>query len=77
MDGTATWFVGYLSRYSLGVQQIERVLVEVDLAEQEVEEVGPLVPPVTEQLGVIGRHDDGLAVHERGQILRLFSRGCT
>ena len=46
-----------------GVIGLHHVLVVVHLAEQEVQEVGALEPPVAEQLGVVGAHDEGRPVH--------------
>jgi hypothetical protein len=67
----ATWLVGYSRRYPLGVIGATAALVVLHLAEEELEKHRPLVPPVTEELRVVGRHDDGTTVHVRAQVLDL------
>ena len=47
-------------------------LVVLELAEEELEEHRPLVPPVPEELCVVRRDDDGAAVHVRAQVLDLL-----
>ena len=47
-------------------------LVVLELAEEELEEHRPLVPPVPEELRVVGRDDDRPAVHVRAQVLDLL-----
>ena len=52
---------------------LDRLLVVVHLAQQEVDPVRPLEPPVAEQLGVVGGHDQRRpAVHGAGQPFDLL-----
>ena len=54
-----------------GRDGLDDVLVEVHLAEQEVQEVRPLEPPVAEQLGVVGAHHERRPPHARRVALDL------
>ncbi len=50
--------------------RFDHVLIVVQLAEEIAEEERPLVPPVSEELGVVGADDDRRTVHVRRQTLR-------
>ena len=53
--------------------RLDRLLVAVHLAQQEVDPVRPLEPPVAEQLGVVGGDDQRRpAVHRAGQPFDLL-----
>ena len=52
--------------------RLDRLLVPVDLAQQEVDPVGPLEPPVAEQLGVVGGDDERRAIHGAAQPFDLL-----
>ena len=52
--------------------RLDRLLVVVHLAQQEVDPVRPLEPPVAEQLGVVGRDDQRRPVHRAGQPFDLL-----
>ena len=53
--------------------RLDGLLVVVHLAEQEVDPVRPLEPPVAEQLGVVGGDDERRpAVHDAGEPFDLL-----
>src|SRR5580700_11489164 len=50
---------------------LEAPLVKMDLPEEKLEKHRSFVPPVPEELGVVGRHNDRLAPHPGAQMLDL------
>ena len=71
----ATWWVGCRRRYSSGVISSNSLLVAAGLAHEVIQELRPLIPPVAEQLGVVGRHQDGRAVEDFRQAPELRHAG--
>ncbi|GEM_PF-1197403 len=53
----------------------ERPGLGAGLAHQRIQELGPLKPPVAEQLGIVGGHHDGRAVERFAQALELRPPG--
>ena len=50
----------------------DRFLLRVDFSNQVVEPPGPFKPPMAEKFSIVRRHDDGLAIHNSGQIFNLL-----
>ena len=71
----ATWWVGCRRRYSSGRDQLEQLLVAAGLADEVIQELRALIPPVAEQLGVVGRHDHRRAVEDFRQAPELRHAG--
>src|SRR6059036_639983 len=56
----------------LGRDQRKSLLVVVGFASEEVEPLRSFIPPMSEQLGVVGRQDERRTVHDGGKAVDLF-----
>src|SRR6266511_5089113 len=64
-----------LAQIVLGGDEREDLLITARLADERIEPFRALIPPMTEQLGIVRRQDQRRHIHRGGEVLDLIDAG--